>query len=257
MLPFNCFILSGQRLNHPARPGPLFCFGDQIAFIQATHMANVKIYLYFILFGFSGCCYAQVTQPVRGIVVDSATLNALPSVNVQIKNGTGGTTTDEKGNFIIDARESDTLVFSLVGYERLELPLAGYEPGIIRMSEKYTMLQAVTIDEYRAGDLYEGMFDEQNAQLKKRIPFYFSKAKKEKIKVQSLREENLRVQTYVDVVVNDPGFKQGIMKRYALTEPEYYDLLTTFNERHHRVMYYLTRAELISMLNTFFDSHTR
>ena len=206
---------------------------------------------------FSGCCYGQALESFRGIVVDSTSLAALPSVNVQVKNGNRGETTDEKGNFMINATGNDTLIFSLVGYNRLELPLAGYEPGVIRMSEKYTMLKAVTIDEYRAGDLYEGMFDEQNEQLKKNIPFYFSKARKEKIKVQSLREENLRVKTYVDVVVNDPGFKNGMMRKYSLTEAEYYDLLTAFNERHYRVMYYLTRAELISMLNTFFDSRTQ
>ena len=122
------------------------------------------------------------------------------------------------------------------------------------MREQYTLLQAVTIDEYRAGNLYEGMFDEQNARLKKSIPFFFSKARKEKIKVQSLKEENLRVKTYVDVVVNDPELKNSLMKKHALSEDEYYNTLTAFNEQHFRVMYYLTRAELISLINTFFES---
>ena len=202
-----------------------------------------------------GAVHAQSPEPVRGIVVDSVSLHALPSVNIQIKHGIIGTVTDENGGFTIEADPGDTLVFTLVGYKRLELPLYGYEPGMIRMSERYTLLKAVTIDEYRAGNLYEGMFDEQNARLKKNIPFYFSKAKKEKIKVQSLREENLRVKTYVDVVVNDPKFKSTLMEKYALTEVEYYELLTAFNETHYRVMYYLTRAELLSLINAFFDSH--
>src|SRR5690606_37433631 len=116
----------------------------------------------------------------------------------------------------IQAHPGDTLVFTLVGYKRVELPLYDYEPGIIRMREQYTLLKAVTIDEYRAGNLYEGMFDEQNARLKKNIPFYLSKAKKEKIKVQSLREENLRVKTYVDVVVNDPQLRNTLMKKHGL-----------------------------------------
>ena len=71
--------------------------------------------------------------------------------------------------------------------------------------------------------------------------------------MQSLREENIRVQTYVDVVVNDSTLKTGLMRKHDLNEKEYYDLLTTFNERHYRVMYYLTRAELISLINTFFE----
>jgi hypothetical protein len=193
-------------------------------------------------------------EVVTGIVVDSASLAALSSVNVQIKNGSSGTMTDEHGNFSIAAKRSDTLIFTLVGYQSLELPLMTYEAGVIRLSERYTLLEAVTIDEFRQRDLYEGMFDEQNAQRRRSIPFYFSKAKKEKIKVQILKDENLRVSTYVEVVVNNPEFKAGLMKKHALTEKEYYDILTSFNERHYQVMYYLTRAELISMLNTFFDN---
>ena len=216
---------------------------------------NFILKLYAFLWLLSGAAYAQGQEAVRGIVVDSVSLHALSSVNIQVKNGTTGTITDENGSFSIVANPDDTLVFTLVGYRRLELSLYGYEPGVIRMREQYTLLQAVTIDEYRAGNLYEGMFDEQNARLKKSIPFFFSKAKKEKIKVQSLREENLRVKTYVDVVVNDPELKNTLMHTYALTEDEYYNILTAFNEKHYRVMYYLTRAELTSLINTFFESH--
>jgi hypothetical protein len=193
-------------------------------------------------------------QSVTGIVVDSATFAALPSVNVKIKHRNVGTQTDSKGNFAIAAQRSDTLVFSLVGYETLELPLIDYEDGVIRLSEKYTMLEAVTIDEFRAENLYEGMFEEQNARLKKSIPFYFSKARKEKIRLQGLKEENLRVQTYVDVVVNNPELKMRLMKEHSLTEKEYYDILMAFNETHYRVMYYLTRSELISLLNGFYEN---
>ena len=209
----------------------------------------------FIIILLSGSWSAHCQEEFRGIVVDSVSLNALPAVSVQIMNRTTGTFTDEKGNFVIRAADTDTLVFTLVGYERLELPLSGYEPGIIRLSEKYTLLEAVTIDEFRGANPYEGMFEEQNARLKKSIPFFYSKARKEKIKVQSLREENIRVQTYVDVVVNDSTLKAALMRKHDLNEKEYYDLLTTFNERHYRVMYYLTRAELISLINTFVEGH--
>lgn len=202
---------------------------------------------------FVGGLHANAQHFVTGIVVDSATFNGLSSVNVQIKNGSRGTVSDSKGNFTIEADRTDTLIFSLVGYQTLELPLEGYEEGIVRLTEKYTMLEAVTIDEFRVEDLYEGLFEEQNARRQQKIPFYFSKAKKEKIKLQGLREENLLVQTYVDVVVNSPDLKMRLMKKHGLTEDEYYNILTAFNERHYRVMYHLTRAELISLLNTFYQ----
>lgn len=210
------------------------------------------VFIFLTFFPALATTYGQ--EVVRGIVVDSASMTALPSVNIQIKNSSAGTTTDENGSFSIRARGTDTLVFSLVGYQGLELPLAGYDAGMIRLSEKYTMLKAVTIDEYRRENLYEGMFEDQNARLKRSIPFYLSKAKKEKIRLQGLKEENLRVQTYVEVVVNDPDFKSSFKMKYGLTEDEYYRILTAFNETHYRVMYYLTRAELLSLLNTFFEN---
>jgi hypothetical protein len=225
--------------------------------LKATAMRKARLHIGLVVLIFVSAMCARVhgQELITGIVVDSASLSALPSVNIQIKGDVRGTLTDDKGNFSLRARSTDTLVFTLVGYDKLELPLVNYEPGIIRLSEKYTMLEAVTIDEFRMGTQYEGMFDEQNARLKKSIPFYFSKARKEKIKVQTLKEENLRVKTYVDVVVNDSSLKAGFMKKYSLTEEDYYQILTAFNERHHRVMYYLTRSELISLLNTFFESY--
>lgn len=211
----------------------------------------LRILFFFLLF--SGSWYAHGQQFVSGIVVDSASFNALSSVSIRIKNGTGGTVSDSKGNFSIQAEGSDTLVFSLVGYQTLELPLDGYEEGIIRLAEKYTLLEAVTIDEFRVEDLYEGMFEEQNARRSQKIPFFFSKAKKEKIKLQGLRAENLLVQTYVDVVIN-ADLKSQLIRKHGLTEDEYYRILTAFNERHHRVMYHLSRAELTSLIIRFFES---
>jgi hypothetical protein len=214
---------------------------------------HIRIFLFVSLF--NGAFSIQAQELIRGMVVDSATFSALPYVNVQVKNQARGTMTDEKGNFSIQATRQDTLVFTLVGYQRFELPLVNYEASMIRLTEKYILLEEVTISELRRGENpYEGMFEEQNARLEKSIPFYFSKAKKEKIKVQSLIEENLRVKTYIDVVINNADTKERLIKKYSLNEDEYYTILTEFNEKHYRVMYYLTPAELISLLNTFYES---
>ena len=200
--------------------------------------------------------YISVGQElIRGIVVDSATFNPLPYVTVQVKNKMRGTTTDAKGNFSVLASEVDTLIFSLVGYEGLQFPLFGYEPSMIRMAEKITVLNPITVHDNRESpNPYQGMFDEQNALLKKRIPFYYSKVRKDKIKAANWREETLRVKTYVDVVINDPETKKGLMKKHSLTENEYYAILTEFNEKHYNVMYYLTSGELLSLMNKFFET---
>ena len=204
---------------------------------------------------FSGLAEAQ--EVIKGIVVDSATFAPLPYVSVQIKNKSRGVNTDHQGNFSILALPQDTLLFSLLGYERLELPLLDYEASVIRLSERATLLKTITINEARSDNPYEGLFDDQNAALlKKRIPFYFSKARKEKIRVGRWRDENIRVQTYVDVVINNPETKANLIKKFSLTDETYYTILTQFNEKHYNVMYYLTAAELISFLNQFFEKAT-
>lgn len=193
---------------------------------------------------------------MKGIVVDSATFTPLPYVNIQLKSSLRGTSSDTNGAFSILASSADTLIFSIVGYERLELPLLDYEPSVVRLAEKITELKPITIYDTRFGNPYEGLFDDQNAalaQYRKKLPFYMSKGKKEKIRFDRLKMENVRVKTYVDLVINNPDTKASLMKRFGLTEDQYYGTLTKFNERYYNVMYYLTTAELESFLNKFFE----
>lgn len=194
-------------------------------------------------------------EVIRGIVADSASFAPLPYVTVMVKNHNRGTTTDSKGNFSIIATQQDTLVISFIGYKTVELPLLGWEPSMIMMAEKYTLLKSVTVRDNRLDNMYEGLFDDQNAQLRKQnknIRFYYSKEKKEKIKVGRLENENLRVKTYVDVIINNPETKTDMIKKYKLTEKEYYDILTQFNAKNYQVMYYLTAGELLTIYYNFF-----
>jgi hypothetical protein len=212
---------------------------------------RLRIAIAFIFFSTS--TFGQ--EIIKGIVVDSATFKPLPYVNIQLRNARKGTTSDHQGNFSILGNRQDTLILSIVGYRRLELPLYDYETGLIPLAEHATELQAITIIDSKFRNPYEGMFEDQNAALiRKKLPFYFSKAKKEKIKVGRLKEENMRVQTYVEVVINNAETKDNLKKKFNLTEEQYYATLTKFNERHYNVMYYLTTAELISFLNQFFES---
>ena len=200
---------------------------------------------------------ANGQELIKGIVLDSATFAPLPYVNVRIKNQNKGTTTDALGNFGLIANRVDTLVFSFIGYHDIVYPLNDWEPSIIRMSEKHTMLSPVII-KGTAINPYEGLFDEQNAMLKDRkIPFYFARYKKEKIRVGWLQEDNLRAKTYVDLLIRDNQMKTTLMSTYNLSEDEYYGILGHFNEQHVNVMYYLTKGELMSLLNNFFARAAR
>lgn len=192
----------------------------------------------------------------RGVVVDSASLGPLPYVSVRVKGTLQGTSTDTQGSFTLVATRKDSLIFSLVGYRSITIALWDWEPSMIRMSEQSILLKGVTIEEKQV-DPYAGMFDEQNAILDARkIPFYFSKTKRQKRKLSWLREDNIRASTYVALVITNPSTKDNLMKKYKLTEEQYYSVLADFNTKNYRVMYYLTTAELLSLLNEFFEGNS-
>lgn len=205
-------------------------------------------------------CFGQELKSIEGIVADSATYSALPYVTIQVRHTTRGVRSDAEGNFSIHATSRDTLVFSFVGYKTIDIPLWDWEPGVILMAQVAFELNTITIQDTRLKDPYENLFDEENARWRKqnkKLPFYYRKGKKEKIKVQRLANENERVSTYVEVIINNVEVKNALMKRHHITEEQYYALLTEFNEANHGAMYYLTHAELLSLLYRFYEAHCR
>lgn len=212
------------------------------------------LFVVFVLTLIAGLTYGQ-QEKFTGIVVDSATFSPMPFVSIKVKHSLRGTSTDAQGNFSLIANFSDSIVISFVGYQSLELALKDWEPGLIRLSEKSVVLNTVTV-QAKSIHPYEGMFDDQNAAIEARkLRFYYTKAKKQKFKLAWLKEDNLRVQTYVDVVINNPDIKNNLMAKHQLTEKEYYDVLTRFNETNYSVMYYLTAGELVSLINQYFEKH--
>lgn len=67
---------------------------------------------------FPALIYAQ--QTITGKVTDESG-NSLPGTNVIIKNTVKGTATDWDGNYTIVAKGNDTLVFSMVGLNQVEI----------------------------------------------------------------------------------------------------------------------------------------
>jgi iron complex outermembrane receptor protein len=65
-------------------------------------------------------------EQVSGTVRDSTDSSPLPGVNIIIKGTAQGTATNAEGNFVVDVPSlNDTLVFSFIGYEPKEVPIAG------------------------------------------------------------------------------------------------------------------------------------
>lgn len=78
-----------------------------------------------------GACFFTISsvalsQSVHGTVEEAKSGEPLPGVNVIVKGTTTGTSTDADGIYELNVSSSqDTLVFSFVGYQQLEIPING------------------------------------------------------------------------------------------------------------------------------------
>lgn len=65
-------------------------------------------------------------ETVTGRVTDAATGESMPGVNIVVQGTTTGTSTGADGEFsLVVSSLSDTLIFSFIGYQRLEVPIDG------------------------------------------------------------------------------------------------------------------------------------
>lgn len=202
----------------------------------------------------------QTQTVVEGVVADSATFKPMPYVNIAVKNKASGTQSDSNGEFKLFASSTDTLTFSFVGYTSAEVPVNEWiSGGVLLLVEKSILLKSITILGSRSESFYENIFREENERWQrqnKKLPFYMSKEKKETKKLLRLDNENERVRTYMEVIVMNGELKKTLMKKHNIDDKKYYELIAKFNEENHRIMYYLTASELLSLMYRFFDANT-
>lgn len=87
------------------------------------------------------CSSLQAQQmDIKGVVSDQSG-EPLPGVSISVKGTTSGTITDVNGQFTIQAKKGNTLVFSYIGYQKLE-------QKVLENSLKITLKEnAVEVDE--------------------------------------------------------------------------------------------------------------
>jgi len=230
---------------------------------------RLKHSLFFFISG-AICFSAAAQKTLKGIVVDSITLNALPNVSVKLKGTLYGTITNANGVFSIKVKETDSLVFSSIGYDRLELPVYfGEEVMFVRLTQQVIMLREVTI----TGRPEAAKKELPSLKLRsKSMPWggampngaggaavnldYFSKREREKRKLAKLNAEMARTQTYVEIVTN-MEVKQELMDRFSISDSTYYKILTHFNEQHQEVTHSGNQGDILTQLFSFFEAEVR
>ena len=220
-----------------------------------------NIILVCVLLVMSHLSYSQ--KLIKGIVVDSATLNNLQGVNVKVKNTNRGTSTNASGIFTILANEKDTLLFSSIGYGRAELRVyLDDETMFVRLVEQSILLKEVVIKD-RGFHINQKYVKSPTLTTTKPLKAgsssgigvnfaYFSKLEKEKRKLVKVMAENEKIKVYIEIV-NDPDVKSEIMERHAITEEKFYDLLAIYNEKNKEVMYSSNSGIILNSLLSYYE----
>ena len=90
-----------------------------------------------------------MNETVTGRVVDAQTGEALPGVNIVVEGTMTGTTTDMNGEFEFTVPNLEvTLIFSYIGYHRLELSLDNRSELIIELISDIQMLDDLVVVGY-------------------------------------------------------------------------------------------------------------
>jgi len=85
---------------------------------------------------------------ISGDVKSNKDGELLPGVSIVVKGTTQGTITDQNGTFTIQAKPSDVLVFSFIGYKSLEMPVAGETRLHVLLSEEISFIDEVVVVGY-------------------------------------------------------------------------------------------------------------
>lgn len=90
---------------------------------------------------------AQNTK-VTGTVTDADTGEPLPNVSIVEKGTSNGYTTNENGQFSFSISPNATLVFSYIGYQRLEVPVEGQQILTVKMVSDAQQLDEIIVVGY-------------------------------------------------------------------------------------------------------------
>lgn len=202
---------------------------------------------------------------VDGVVLDSASLQPLSYVAIQVKGKNIGQSTSEAGRFSIECSLGDTLVFTRLGHKALLfVPKKTDQNLSIILAEDSRMLNDVTV----YNDLKIAGVDDQeykaNTQVKIKnqplepppnevatfgpgITIGFGGKDKTKVK----RDENSKTEVYRKTISSNDTKKQ-LIDLYQISEETYYKKLERFNNENPDAKYLTDPKEIITLMIQFF-----
>lgn len=217
---------------------------------------------------------------LRGVVVDSTTMQPLPYVNIVIKTTGPGTVSDLRGSFELNAEAHDTIVFSRVGYHTKILPAFSVaQIVLVFLKEERRMLEEIEIKDKQPTWLpdlppasawknqtfnkdfletpgFQGIQTFGPGYVFRMPGSGFRKEARAKQRLNEVREQNDKATDYIHLV-NGPEIKDKMMNEYALSEVQYYALLARFNERNGHFIYKLEAFEVTPLLLQFFADEAK
>ncbi|MVM40577.1 TonB-dependent receptor plug domain-containing protein [Spirosoma sp. HMF3257] len=102
----------------------------------------------FVLLFFQSALAGLPPIRVTGKVTDGASSVGIPGVTVQVKGTTTGTVTDGNGVYSIQAEDNATLVFSSIGYQKVEIAIGGRTTINVPLAEDTKSLAEVVVVGY-------------------------------------------------------------------------------------------------------------
>ena len=212
----------------------------------------IPLLISFVLFVIWPGVFAQNAplKSLKGIVIDSDSGDGLSGVHIFAKVAHDGVVSDSRGKFSMRVHPMDTLVITMVGYERQLVPLIYFRESsidvIVQMHSEVIELPGITIHgqpniEYleRSGQnpykIYQFRPPPEHPNLDVPIGSMdygplsrWGKEAKEKRQLLRVYGDAAKDRVFIQTVTSD-SVMQVFMYRYDLSENQYNDFILYFN----------------------------
>lgn len=250
---------------------------------NTNHSAFVGLFfVIFLLLGANPTTSSAQTSKekvlVQGIVINGENDEQLTGVHIFAKEAHVGAVSNQKGLFRLVATHHDTLVITMMGFERQFIPLNYFKENpidlLISMDIRTIELPGLTISadpeiDYlmRSGKnpwkiyKYKPPADHPELDVPAGSLQYgplsrWSKEAKEKRKLLRVLAEDQQYKTYIQTVTSD-SVRQQFMYMYDITAPQYNDFIIYFNTVHPNLIQRKPEAIVRLMHETFISYRPR